>query len=172
VSAAAGAVHRWPLVRFSACPRLLTRVYGLLIGLPRLSMIARLKAVNQARRFTKRQCPEGTVNEISDSMIHVLDTALLAYLKRQNAIEVRDLPGFNAATVREAAWRMFADGWIGMAGDKRAGFKRAINRTERRANRHRHRPIVERYLFVVRSIMSPRPNNPARLKGHQRSVKA
>jgi hypothetical protein len=28
------------------------------------------------------------VNEISDSMIRALDTALLAYLKRQNAIEV------------------------------------------------------------------------------------
>ena len=108
---------------------------------------------------------------ISDAMIHALDTALLAYVKRQNAIEVRDLPGFNVATVREAAWRMFVDGWISFGG-KRAGFRRATSRTERRTNRHRHRPIVERYLFVVRSIMSPRPNNPARLKGHQRSVKA
>jgi hypothetical protein len=72
---------------------------------------------------------------------------LLAYLGRQNAIEVRDV-ALNAATVREGAWRMFTEGWITMAGG-RTGFRRAMNRTERRANRHRHKPIVERYLDMV-----------------------
>ena len=46
--------------------------------------------------------------EISDAMIHALDTALLAYLGRQNAIEVRDV-ALNMPT--EAAWQMFAEGW-------------------------------------------------------------
>jgi hypothetical protein len=86
--------------------------------------------------------------EISDAMIHALDTALLAYLGRQNAVEVRDLV-LNIATVRKAAWQMFAEGWLTMVAGKRAGLRRATSRTERRANRHRHRPIVERYLDMV-----------------------
>ena len=36
-----------------------------------------------------------------------------------------------------------------MAGGKRTGFKLATNRTERRANRHRHKPIVEHYLAMA-----------------------
>src|SRR6516165_441787 len=39
--------------------------------------------------------------EISDAMIHALDTALLAYLGRQKAVEVRDLV-LNMPTVRKA----------------------------------------------------------------------
>jgi hypothetical protein len=31
----------------------------------------------------------------------------------------------------------------------RAGFRRATSRTERRENRRRHQPIVERYLDMV-----------------------
>jgi hypothetical protein len=87
---------------------------------------------------------------ISDAMIHALDTALLAYVERQNAVEVRDLPGFNVRQeLREHAWQMFAGGWVSVAGGKRAGFKLATNRTERRANRHRHKPIVEHYLAMA-----------------------
>ena len=81
--------------------------------------------------------------EISDAMIHALDTALLAYLGRQKAIEVRDV-ALNMPTVRKAAWQVFAEGWITMAGGK-TGLRRATTRTERRANQHRHQPIVERY---------------------------
>lgn len=84
--------------------------------------------------------------EISDAMIHALDTALLAYLGRQNAVEVRDLV-LNIATVRKAAWQMFAEGWLTMVAG--AGLRRATSRTERRANRHGHLPIVERYLDMV-----------------------
>jgi hypothetical protein len=72
----------------------------------------------------------------------------LAYLGQQNAIEVRDV-ALNMPTVRKAAWQMFAEGWITMIGGKRIGFRRATTRTERRANRHRHQPIVERYLEMV-----------------------
>ena len=86
-------------------------------------------------------------SEITDATIHALDTALLAYLRRQNAIEVRDV-AVDMAMVRAAAWRMFAEGWITMTGG-RTGFRRAFSRTERRANRHRHRPIVERYLEMA-----------------------
>jgi hypothetical protein len=58
---------------------------------------------------------------------------------------------------------MFAEGWITMVAGKRAGFRRATTRTKRRANRHRHKPIVEHYLdMVARSIM--RPRSPAKAK--------
>jgi len=86
--------------------------------------------------------------EISDAMIHTLDTALLAYLGRQNAIEVRDLT-LNMPTVRKAAWQVFQEGWITMIAGKRIGFRRATSRTERRENRHRHQPLVEHYLDMV-----------------------
>ena len=56
----------------------------------------------------ERQCPEGTVNEISESMIHAVDTALLGYLGRQNAIEVRD-PTLDNGNSQEAAFQMFAE---------------------------------------------------------------
>ena len=82
---------------------------------------------------------------ISDTAIHALDTALLAYLGQQKAVEVRDLV-LNMPTVRKAAWQMFAEGWITMVAGKRIDFRRATSRTERRANQHRHQPIVERYL--------------------------
>jgi hypothetical protein len=36
-----------------------------------------------------------------------------------------------------------------MVTGKRTGFKLATNRTERRANRHGHRPIVEHYLAMA-----------------------
>ena len=45
------------------------------------------------------------LNEIST--IHALDTALLAWLGQQKAVEVRDLV-LNMPTVRKAAWQMFA----------------------------------------------------------------
>ena len=45
------------------------------------------------------------LNEIST--IHALDTALLAYLGRQNAVEVRDVA---VNMVRKAAWDMFTEG--------------------------------------------------------------
>ena len=57
-------------------------------------------------------------------------------------MEVRSHP--QHANIRKAAWQMFAEGWITMAGGKMAGFRRATSRTERRANQHR--PIVEHYL--------------------------
>jgi hypothetical protein len=47
------------------------------------------------------------LNEIST--VQALDTALLAYLGRQNAVEVRDVA---LNMVRKAAWDMFAEGWI------------------------------------------------------------
>ena len=86
--------------------------------------------------------------EVSDAAIHALDTALLAYLGQQKAIEVRDV-ALNLPTVRKAAWQMFAEGWITMVASKRIGFRRATARTERRANLHRYRPIVERYLEMA-----------------------
>ena len=45
------------------------------------------------------------LNEIST--IHALDTALLAWLGQQKAVEVRDLV-LNMPTTRKAAWQMFA----------------------------------------------------------------
>ena len=36
-----------------------------------------------------------------------------------------------------------------MVTGKRVDFRRALGRTERRANRHRHQPIVEHYLDMV-----------------------
>ena len=44
------------------------------------------------------------LNEIST--IHALDTALLAWLGQQKAVEVRDLL-LNMPTVRKVAWQMF-----------------------------------------------------------------
>ena len=87
-------------------------------------------------------------SEISDAMIHALDTALLAYLGRQKAIEVRDV-ALNMPTVRKAAWQMFAEGWITMVAGKRIDFRRATSRTERRENRRRHQPIIEHYLDMA-----------------------
>ena len=86
------------------------------------------------------------LNEIST--IHALDTTLVAWLGQQKAVEVRDLV-LAMPTVRKAAWQMFAEGWITMVTGKRTGFKLATNRTERRANRHGHRPIVEHYLAMA-----------------------
>jgi len=86
------------------------------------------------------------LNEIST--IHALDTALLAWLGQQKAVEVRDLV-LNMPTTRKAAWQMFAEGWITMVTGKRIGFRRATSRTERRENRRQHLPIVERYLDIV-----------------------
>ena len=42
---------------------------------------------------------------ISDATIHALDTALLAHLGQQKAVEVRDLV-LNIPTVRKAAWQI------------------------------------------------------------------
>jgi len=101
--------------------------------------------------------------EISDAMIHALDTALLAYLGRQKAIEVRDV-ALNMPTVRKAAWQVFAEGWITMAGGK-TGLRRATTRTERRANQHRHKPIVEHYLdMVARGAFDHAPAEPGEAK--------
>jgi hypothetical protein len=88
------------------------------------------------------------LNEISDAMIHALDTALLAYLGQQNVVEVRDL-ALNMTTVRKAAWDMFADGWLTMVGGKRVDFRRATSGIERRENRPWHQPLVEHYLDMV-----------------------
>jgi len=87
-------------------------------------------------------------SEITDATIHALDTALLAYLGRQKAIEVRDV-ALKMPTVRKAVWQMFAEGWLTMVGGKRIDFQRATSRTERRENRHRHQPLVEHYLDMA-----------------------
>ena len=52
-----------------------------------------------------------------------------------------------------------------MVTGKRVGFRRALGRTERRANRHRHQPIVERYLEMeARGAFDHAPAEPGEAK--------
>jgi len=76
----------------------------------------------QFRKVIK-DIPQNDVCEFESSRprqpVGLKPPALLAYVERQNAVEVRDLPGFNVRQeLREHAWQMLAGGWIGIAGGK------------------------------------------------------
>jgi hypothetical protein len=97
------------------------------------------------------------MNEISDAMIHTLDTALLAYLGQQNAVEVRDLI-FNMPTVRKAAWDMFAEAgspWSAARGLISGVPPVASNAAKTGIGTSRSLNIISTWSPAARSIMRP-----------------
>jgi len=85
------------------------------------------------------------LNEIST--IHALDTALLAWLGQQKAVEVRDLV-LNMPTTRKAAWQMFAG--LDHHGHRQEGSASGAPPVAPSAARTgTHQPIVESYFDMV-----------------------